>query len=144
VEGDILTIVGLVGVTLFISVGKWLNGLRWWLLGFSVGANPLKMLGELLSCTISTGFVVGAIWALEQAVPWSGVFIMGGFVSLAAYATDEALALMDAGVRKMMGGGVPPPMPAAPPPAPPMEEEKGEMTEDEAHAIIGGKDAVDE
>jgi len=144
-DGDILTIAGLVGVTLFLSIGKWLNALRQWLLGFTVQANPLRILGEILTCTVSVGFVVGALWAISQAAPWSGVIVMGGFVSLAAYATDEGLALMDAGVRKLVGHGAPP----APFMMPPSQSEdspkervvEGPLTEDQAHAILAGKDA---
>jgi hypothetical protein len=145
---DLLTVVGLIGVTLLLSVGKWLDGLREWLLGFSVRANPLRILGETLSCTISAGFFVGVVWSLYQADPWAKVFVWGGLISLAAYATDEALALVDAGVRRLVGRGpVMPPMPL------PMNREKkegvpepvnGALTEDQAHAMIGGGDEEDE
>jgi len=154
-EGDVLTIAGLVGLTLFISVGKWLSGFREWLMGFTVRANPLRLLGELLTCTISVGFVVGALWKLEQAAPWSAVIIMGGFISLVAYAADEGLALVDAGVRKVARGGGPPPMPISmmqPPPAdegePPEDTivvpSDRPLSEDEAHAMIGGKEEAAE
>lgn len=140
---DLLTVVGLIGVTLLLSVGKWLDGLREWLLGFSVRANPLRILGETLSCTISVGFFVGVAWSLYQADSWAKVFVWGGLISLAAYATDEALALIDAGVRRLVGRGpVMPPMPL------PMNREKekkpvpeplgGPLTEEQAHAVIGG------
>jgi hypothetical protein len=140
---DLTTIVGLIGVTLLFSVGKWLDGLREWLLGFSVRANPFRVLGETLSCTISTGFFVGALWGVCQADPWAKVCVFGGVVSLLSYVADEALALMDAGVRKLMGRG-----PVMPPiPVPMKREEKTSeplppidrpLTEKEAHAIIGG------
>ena len=145
---DLLTVVGLIGVTLLVSVGKWLDGLREWLLGFSVRANPLRILGETLSCTISAGFFVGAAWGLYQADPWAKVFVWGGLVSLAAYTADETLALMDAGVRRLVGHG-----PAMPPMPLPMNREKkgpapepqgGPLTEDQAHAMIGGGDEEDE
>lgn len=146
---DLLTVVGLIGVTLLVSVGKWLDGLREWLLGFSVRANPLRILGETLSCTISAGFFVGAAWSLYQMDPWAKVFVWGGLISLVAYATDEALALVDAGVKRLMGRG-----PAMPPMPLPMNREKkgeapeqppeGALTEKQAHAMIGGGDEDDE
>jgi hypothetical protein len=142
VETDILTLAGLVGVTLVISVGKWLDEFREWLRGFTFWANPLRMLGNVLTCTISMGFVVGALWALAHATPWPVVVIMGGYVSLVAYATDEGLALMDAGVRKLVGGGMsPPPIPMPMGiPEKEMPPQDRPLTEDEAHAMTGEGD----
>lgn len=155
---SVFTIVGLVGVTLVVSVGKWAEMLREWLAGFTFRFNPLRILGNVISCTISVGFVVGCLWSISQVESWSKVFLTGGFVSFVSYVVDEVLALMDAGVRKLMGGGGMPMPPMAVPNKLFGKGKKGSikredksssfsgevsnrpLTEEEAHAMVGGKD----
>lgn len=146
---DPFVIFGLVGVALTVSVGRWAAGVRDWLSSFVVPMNPLRMIGNTMSCTISSGFCAGAVYGLVNDA--SMFWLYGGIVAVATYATDEVMALLDVGVRKMSGRGSPwtmpiPDMPAKSAPAMPTLEALSarSLTEDEAHGSVTGKSELDQ
>ena len=73
-------LIGCIGITLIITTGKIFAPLRVYLKGFSVQYNPLRVLGELLSCSMCSGFWVGFIWSFFaydvgflEGVLWGGL-----------------------------------------------------------------------
>lgn len=150
---DALILVGLVGVTLVISVGSIFDPLRDWLKGFEVRSNPLRVLGELMSCPMCSGWWVGFAWGIYSREPVFESIIIGGVVSVMAFMTDEVFALMSAGSRVLVRRlrPMPPPHPVSrrrPAPEEPASEfvpktadadgTPRPLTEDEAHAVIAG------
>lgn len=127
---------GLVGLALTISVGGALDGFRDWLVEFKVRANPLRILGDALSSTMTVGFVVGATWA---ALSHANIPLTGGAVALAASVADELLALFHGVVRRVM-----PMRPMMPAPVTLMKPEKPKpgapLSEDQAHAELDDQD----
>lgn len=139
---DPITAAGLIGLTLALSTGRWLDGLRAWLLDFQVQANPLRVLGETLSSTMCVGFCVGFFWGVGSG---HGL-VAGGALALAASVVDELLALMAAAVRRTMPNMSPPPMPVQmgrrgerPAEKPPGFLERP-LTEEEAHQVVDAQD----
>lgn len=88
-------IVGLIGVTLVMTAGKVFEGLRDWLNGFENWWSPLRIVGNLLSCSMCSGIWVGFLWGwLVKGWPWYAALILGGCISIAALVTDEAVGLL--------------------------------------------------
>lgn len=141
----ITTLVGLIGITIIITGGKIFDGLRKWLLGFAIAWNPLRILGEIMSCTMCAGWWVGFVWALCAGHGWASI-VMGGVVSVAAFTADEALTILAAhGVRaaRMLRPAPPPPAPTPPPPRPQRAPEDKSISESEAHAILDAEERTE-
>lgn len=147
---DALTLAGLVGMTLVISVGSIFDPLREWLKGFQVRANPLRILGDLMTCSMCSGWWVGFVWGIYCHEPIFEAVITGGLVSVVSFMADEVFALLSAGsrilVRRMRPAPAPQPVSRRRPPEEPASETvpKTEgvdgprpLTENEAHAAIG-------
>lgn len=137
---NFVTILGLIGVTLVISVGKIFESTREWLKGFTHRLNPLRFVGEVMGCTMCAGWWVGFAWGLYAGQAAPAAVVSGGVVSLTAYVTDEGLAIVAAIgmklVRSVRGnGGQQVPVESIAPmkrrPIVPDEEES--LTEAEAH-----------
>lgn len=91
-----LWIFGCVGLTLIITTGKVFAPLRIYLRGFVVPYNPLRILGELLSCSMCSGFWIGFLWSwLIVANGIADSFLWGGVISLASYVGDEVLLFIE-------------------------------------------------
>jgi hypothetical protein len=93
-EINVLDLVGLIGLTIVVSVGKVLDPLREFLASFEHPWNPGRWLSALLSCSMCSGVWIGLIWALvvyRWAVADSILF--AGIVSIVAFAVNEALGL---------------------------------------------------
>ena len=90
-----LEIMGLVGVTLVISTGKVFNRLREYLKDFEHPLNPLQWAGDIISCSMCSGFWVGTVWGLLRADPFLAALMLGGFISVASFAADVLLGLVD-------------------------------------------------
>jgi hypothetical protein len=134
-QEEIATVVGLVGLSLVIAVGGWLDEVREWLLGFSVRFNPLRILGLVLSSTMAVGFIVGTVYALRSG---RDPIVVGGSVALISAVADEALAMMHGIVRRLMPSRPPPPPePLLPPP----KKDPSKRTEEEAHAELDAREA---
>lgn len=89
--------VGLVGVTVVLTAGKVFEPVREWLLGFRVRSNPLRIVGELLACSMCCGWWVGFLWGYGlRGMAVADAVIAGGLVGLASYATDTALGFVSA------------------------------------------------
>jgi hypothetical protein len=132
---NIETIIGLVGVTLAITVGGVIDELRGWLVGFAVPYNPLRVLGNMLSSTMIVGFFCGALWA---AFARHDPALSGGVVAMASAVADEGLALLHGLVRRVMPYRPPQPMPM------PIEipaKTRAPKNEDEAHDEMDRRDA---
>jgi len=128
-------IIGLVGLTLVITVGGVIDDLREWLVGFAVPYNPLKVLGSMLSSTMTVGFFCGFAWALFAK---HDPLLSGGVVAMSSAAADEGLALLHGLVRRVM--------PLRPPQSMQVPVEipakaKAPKNEDEAHAAMDRRDA---
>lgn len=93
-------VVGLVGVTLVVSKGKVFEGLRDWLLAFEVRANPLRLAGDAMSCSMCSGVWVGVIGALLLGASWPEAIIVGGLVSVISWPTGEVLHAVEAGLNR--------------------------------------------
>lgn len=130
---DVQTIVGLVGLTLAITVGGVTDDLRGWLVGFAVPYNPLRVLGNLLSSTMTVGFCAGATWA---ALTGHDPVLSGGVTAVAAAVSDEVLALLHGIVRRVMPIR-PMPMPVEAPTPPKI---RAPRNEDEAHEMMDRRD----
>lgn len=92
-----LWIFGCVGLTLIVTTGRIFSPLRIYLRGFVVPHNPLRILGELLSCSMCSGFWVGFLWSwLIAGSSFTTGFLWGGVVSLAAYVGDKVLLFFEA------------------------------------------------
>lgn len=135
---DLLTILGLIGVAIVISVGKIFDGLREWLKGFVHHWNPLPWIGEMMSCTMCSGWWVGFVWGAWNGLGW-GAMLTGGLISVLSFAVDELLALLS-GVALRIARRVPPArVPAGPPPPPPPpRNDPPALTEAQAEAIADG------
>lgn len=91
---------GCIGITLIITSGKVFAPLRKFLLSFKNGINPMKWLGLLLSCPMCTGWWVGFLWSyFFLGAQLLGAVLVGGLISLMAYAADEVLL----GFEKLFG-----------------------------------------
>lgn len=88
-------VMGLIGVVLVITAGRIFDPLRDWLLGFNKKTNLLRLLGELLSCSMCSGVWVGFLWAffVEQA-SWPVALIFGGCISIASLVVDELVGIV--------------------------------------------------
>lgn len=138
-EMNVMTVIGLIGVTLVIAVGKIFEPLRDWLKGFANRWNPLRWVGEGMSCTMCSGWWVGFWWGVYQAQPWGVCVVMGGVVSVLAYLADEILAIVAAvGIRLVRPRAIPQPQqpPPAPLRAPRVPDSEAPLTEDDADAIL--------
>jgi len=89
-----LEVLGLIGVTLVLSTGKVFNGLREYLGDFEHPWNPLHLVGDIISCSMCSGVWVGFGWGLLTGETFWTSVIIGGFVSLASFATNEVLGLV--------------------------------------------------
>ncbi len=140
----ITTLLGLVGVTIVLSSGKIFDGLRSWLVGFKVRWNPLRFLGEVMSCTMCMGWWIGFLWGTAAAQGLGSSVVFGGLVSVASFAADEALTILAAYGIRAARALRPAPQPMAPPPPPPVAprapEDEAPITEDEAHQIADRDD----
>jgi len=94
-------IVGLVGVTIVVSTGKIFNGLRKFLKSFEKKYNPLRWLGELISCSMCTGVWVGAIWVYFHSGTIGEIVVFGGFISVVSYVANEIICLFATFVLKV-------------------------------------------
>jgi hypothetical protein len=150
---DAMTLIGLAGVTLVISVGSIFDPLRDWLKAFQIKANPLRILGELMACSMCAGWWVGFTWGLYHQAPIFESAVMGGLVSITSYALDEVFAIIESGTRVLLRGLRAPLAPqtvSRRPPAPPPESVSDvvtmvegkdgprPLTEEEAHVSVGG------
>lgn len=137
---DLQTLMGLVGCALVVSVGPWLETPRDWLRGFTIWANPLRLLGEAMSSTLCAGFCVGFAWGLAGGA--ANGSLVGGLVAVSAHAADEGLALMHAIVRKIMPVAMPPmPMPRGDGDARTASELVNRpLSEEEAHLVVDARE----
>ncbi len=94
--GSWLWILGCVGITLIIVTGKVSKPLRMYLVGFRYNLNPLKILGNLLSCSMCSGFWIGFLWSwlLSQNLVLESI-LWGGLISLVSYTIDFFLLLLE-------------------------------------------------
>ena len=148
---DLLTLVGLVGMTLVISVGAIFDPLREGLKGFEVRANPGRILGERMSCSMCSGWWVGFAWGIYCREAIFESIVIGGLVSIVSFMADEVFSLLSAGsrilVRRLRPAPAPHPVSRRRAPEEPMSEVVTKtadadggirpLTEDEAHAHIG-------
>jgi len=96
VIGSWLWIIGCIGLTIIVTTGKVLAPLRVYLTGFKHNANPFKILGNMVSCSMCTGFWVGFLWSLLfLSKPILESILWGGMISLVSYATDFFLILLE-------------------------------------------------
>ena len=94
--GSWLWILGCVGLTLIITTGKVFAPLRKFLVSFKRNLNPFKILGNLLSCSMCTGFWIGFLWSwLLTTTPVLESILWGGLISLASYTADFFLILLE-------------------------------------------------
>jgi len=95
-----LEALGLIGVTLVIARGKVFDGLRAWLKGFVHPANPFRLLGQLMSCAMCSGFWVGLLWGALKGwgVEWCITF--GGFVSVTSFVADSITGILELACNK--------------------------------------------
>lgn len=142
IELNVLTIIGLIGITLVITTGKIFDELRRWLLSFHVWFNPLRVLGEVMSCTMCAGWWVGAVWAVCNGTSWGAAIVIGGILSVLSFTADEVLTILVATSTRSARGLRP--MPQALPPPPPVRAQRAPedpaINEDEAHAILDKAD----
>jgi len=136
-------LLGLVGIAIVISVGKVFDTLRVWLRGFIHPFNPLRILGELISCSMCSGWWVGFFWGLYLKVPYGVAILIGGMVSVSAYMVDSMMAFFEGLMRRLIR----PPTSSAPPfslPPPNPKIKKihpGQaISEREAHALLDEDD----
>ena len=88
-------VIGLIGITLVISAGKIFEPLRDWLLGFEKEYNPLRVIGNLLNCSMCCGFWVGFLWGFfVSQFSWPVALILGGLISITSLATDEIMGII--------------------------------------------------
>jgi len=88
-------VAGLIGVTLVISAGKVFEPLRDWLKGFQNRANPLRILGDLVSCSMCSGVWVGfLVGLLVKQWPWYVALLLGGVISIASLVVDEVVGII--------------------------------------------------
>jgi len=132
-----ITIGGLVGLTLVITVSGVFDAVRDWMQGFKVPINPLRILGDVLASTIAVGFCVGVIWGITTG---HSAVLVGGLIALAAAGADEALALAHGIVRRVLPMRSPPPMMQPPIRERPRPVTGKPLTEDEVHAEMDRKD----
>lgn len=146
-----LEMVGLIGVTLVITHGTIFDGLRAWLLGFEHPANFLRWVGVLMSCPQCAGFWVGACWALALQKPWVTVVVAGGVVSATTVAADFVFRFVSASVDRVAGTEKNEVMrqlleirarKQALRDAKAKQVTGGDLTEDEAHAILDEQNEV--
>lgn len=141
VELNVIVIIGLIGVTLVISTGKIFDGLRKWLTGFAVWFNPLRVLGEIISCTMCAGWWVGSAWAWLNGSSLGAGVVVGGLVSVLAFTADEVLTILVATSARAARNLRPmPPAPPMPPPKPQRAPEDPPLSEDEAHRLLDGEE----
>lgn len=136
IDLNFMTLIGLVGVTLVIAVGKIFESTRTWLQGFTHRWNPLRFIGEAMGCTMCAGWWVGFAWGLYAGHGAVGSIITGGVISMAAYVGDELLAILTGlSMRTMRGlrSGPPPVAPPEPKRRPLVPDEEESLTEAEAH-----------
>lgn len=95
---------GSVGVTLIVTTGKVFKPLREWLSGFVKRLNPLRILGDLISCPMCTGFWVGFLWKwLIGGVHVVDGLMWGGLVSLSAYVADLVVGFLELFIGERRG-----------------------------------------
>lgn len=100
IELNAITIIGLVGVTLVVATGKVFDGARAWLVGFTHPLNPLRWIGEGMSCTMCAGWWIGFWWGVYSGSGVVSAVVVGGVVSAASFLGDEVLAIVAAvGIR---------------------------------------------
>jgi hypothetical protein len=95
-----LEALGLIGVTLVVSRGKVFDGLRRWLKGFVNPFNPFRLLGELMSCAMCSGFWVGLFWGLLRGWDIWPCVTFGGFVSVTSFVADSVTGLLELACNK--------------------------------------------
>jgi hypothetical protein len=140
-EVDALTIVGLIGITIVITTGKVFDGARKWLLGFEVQYNPLRVLGEIMSCTMCAGWWVGCIWGWSSGISIVGMVVAGGLIGILSFATDELLSILVASSTRLARNLVPMPQQRmVPVPRRQIAPEDPSISEDDAHAILDRDD----
>lgn len=100
VEVTWFEVLGLIGVTIAISRGKILDGLRKWLLAFEHPFNPFRILGKLLSCSMCSGFWVGIAWGDVRGFDFWTCVISGGFVSLVSFVADNVTGILEYACEK--------------------------------------------
>lgn len=133
----IFLILGLIGITISISAGKLFDPLREWLKGFTFWANPLRFVGDVLGCTMCTGFWVGFFWGLYAGHRLGTCIVFGGIISVLSLVADDLLAFTAAISLRFMRQPQPrPPVRAVRPRAPLVPDEEAPITEDEAHDIL--------
>jgi len=88
-------IVGLIGMTLVLSVGRIFAPLRAWLLGFENPFNVLRLGGELLSCSMCCGVWVGFLWGFfVEGFAVSHALALGGVISISSLVVDEVVGVV--------------------------------------------------
>jgi hypothetical protein len=132
-----ITIIGLIGVTLVVAVGKIFEPAREWLKGFAHPWNPLRILGEGMSCTMCAGWWVGFWWGIYSGDPIITSVVVGGLVSVLSYLSDELLAIVAAvSIRLVRRAPPAPQIPAPMPRAPRVPDQEPAITEDDADRIL--------
>lgn len=91
---EALEVVGLVGLTLVISVGSIFDGLRKWCAGFKHPLNLFKWFGELISCPMCTGAWVGIGWAFLDGQNTMTAIVVGGLISVSATVVNMLLGVL--------------------------------------------------
>jgi len=88
--------IGCAGATLVITTGKIFSSPRDYLRGFNHVYNPLRWLGELLSCSMCSGFWVGFLWKLfVDGQPVLESVLWGGYISLIALVADLVVSFLE-------------------------------------------------
>jgi hypothetical protein len=88
-------VMGLIGVVLVITAGRIFEPLRDWLMGFDKKTNVMRLLGELLSCSMCCGVWIGFLWAFfVEGASWTVALIFGGCISIAALVADELVGII--------------------------------------------------
>lgn len=134
---DFWTMLGLIGVSLFVSAGETVEPLRAWLCRFSVPYNPLKILGETLSSALCVGFFVG--------LAWDRSLVTAGVVSVLSSASNETLGMAYGLVLRVTAIRPAPPSPVLPRREKPLQSRPRPpdtvvLSEEEAHQSVDEHD----
>jgi len=104
-EINALDLVGLVGLTIVVSVGKVFTPLREYLGSFTHPWNPGRWVAALISCSMCSGVWIGLLWALVvEKWPIDDSIIFAGIVSVAAFTANEVLGILDVIIFRFSGG----------------------------------------
>lgn len=94
---DILTIIGLAGISLVFSSSEWTAGFRTWAAGYESPANPVRAVGDMVSSPLAFGAAVGSVYSLVTSFD---PFVSGGLVALVAWVGSVVYRLIEVRVLK--------------------------------------------